>query len=78
MKKPSIPDTGGDATSSFVRAVKDILEIVCGRRKNKLNLPDLQTLTFSSPPTQAECQALNAYVNEWGKAMIALTARLDD
>lgn len=78
MKKPNIPATNGQATPEYVRAVKDVIEIVTGRRGNKLDLPDLQTLTVSNPPTQAEVQAMNAYVNEWGKVLIALEARLDE
>lgn len=78
MKKPNIPSTNGQATPGLVRAVKDNLEIITGRRGNGINLPDVQTLTFSAAPTQAEYQALNAYVNEWGKVLVALKARLDD
>lgn len=78
MKKPNIPATNGQATPVFVRAVQDNLEIITGRRGNKLSLPDLQTLPSSATPTQAECQALNAYVNEWAKSVAALIERLDD
>lgn len=78
MKKPNIPATNGQATPGFVRSVKDSLEIVAGRRGNRLALPALQLLAASAPPTQAECQALNAYVNEWAKLLMALISRLDD
>lgn len=78
MKKPNIPATNGQATPEYVRAVKDSIEIITGRRGNRIDLPDVQTLTFSAAPTQAEYQALNAYVNEWGKSMVALMARLDE
>jgi hypothetical protein len=78
MKKPNIPETNGKPIPEFVRAVKDNLEIITGRRRNRLDLPDIQTLTFSAAPTQAELQAFNNYVNEWGKAMVALMARLDE
>jgi len=78
MKKPNIPETGGRPTSEFVRAVKDNIEVITGRRRNRLDLPDIQTITFSAAPTQAECQALNAYVNEWAKSMVALMDRLDE
>jgi hypothetical protein len=78
MKKLSVPETSGQSTPEYIRAVKDNLEVMAGRRKNKIDLPDIQTLTFSSPPTQAECQALNAYINEWTKSVRALTARFDD
>lgn len=78
MKKQSIQDTNGEATPGFVRAVKDILEIVCGRRNNRVAVPEIRTLTFSSPPTQAECQALNAYINAHALAFKALVARFDE
>lgn len=77
MRKPNIPETNGQPIPEFVRAVKDNIEIITGRRGNRLDLPDIQTLPFSAAPTQAECQALNAYVNEWGKAIVALMQRLD-
>lgn len=78
MKKPSVPATGGQATPAWVNAIGAIAEIICGRRANRLDLPDIQTLTISNPPTQAEMQALNAYVNEWAKALRNLVARFDD
>jgi hypothetical protein len=77
MKKKNVPDTSGKPTPEFVRAVKDNIDAMTGRRGNKINLPEIQTVPFSSPPTQAECQALNAYVNEWYKAMRLLVARFD-
>lgn len=78
MKKPNIPATNGQATPVFVRSVKDNIEIITGRRGNRLVLPALQNLSSSVPPTQAECQALNAYVNAWAKSVMALISRLDD
>lgn len=77
MKKQQIPETNGQATPAFVRAVKDNIEVVTGRRRNALSVPTIQTLTFSSSPTQAECEALNSYVNAWAAAFIALMDRLD-
>ena len=77
MKKKNIPDTGGKATPEFVAAVKDNIEAMSGRRGNKIALPGIQALSFSATPTKAECEALNAYVNEWAKAMSALVARFD-
>lgn len=78
MKKPSVPDTNGEATAELVRAVRENVNVMAGRRNNKISVPSVQTLTFSSPPTQAECQALNAYVNAWAVAFKALVARFDD
>ena len=77
MKKKQIPETNGAATPDFVRAVKDNIEVLTGRRKNAINLPETRTLTFSSPPTQAECQALNEYVNAWAEAVRTLVGRSD-
>lgn len=78
MKKTSVPSTSGAPTPAWVRAVADNLEVMTGRRGNKLDLPDIQTLPFSNPPTQAECQSLNAYVNAWGIAVRAFAARFDE
>lgn len=78
MKKRSIPDTSGQPTSEFVQAVKDNIEVFAGRRKNKITVPTLQTLTFSATPTKAECDALNAYLNAWGAAFKLLVARFDE
>jgi hypothetical protein len=65
------------ATTEFVLAVRDILEIITGKRNNKIKLPTLQTLTFSSPPTQAELNAFFAYQQTWHQAIQALVSRLD-
>lgn len=70
MKKPAIPD----GTPVWLRTT---LEILCGRRKNGISIPPARTLTFSSPPTQAECEALYAYVNEVRTALDRLLTRLD-
>lgn len=78
MKKSQIPETNGQATPDFVRAAKENIEVMTGRRKNKITVPTIQTLSFSSTPTQAECAALNSYVNAWAQALKSLIARLDD
>lgn len=78
MKKTSIPETDGAATPGFVRAVKEQLEVLTGRRNSRITLPYIQTLTFSNPPTQAECQALLAYTNAWAVAVKAIVARSDE
>lgn len=78
MKKTTVPDTDGKPTPEFVRAVKDHLEVMTGRRRNRITLPTLQLLTFSNPPTQAECNALLAYTNAWAVVIKALVGRLDE
>jgi hypothetical protein len=70
MKKPSIPD----GTPLWLRAM---LEIITGRRKNNIPAPAPRTLTFSATPTQAECEALYAYVNDVRNVLEALLSRLD-
>jgi hypothetical protein len=76
VKKKQVPavDT---ATPEFVGAVRDNIEIITGRRRNKLSVPGIQTLPFSATPLQSECQAFNSYVNAWGNLMSAIAARLD-
>jgi len=69
MRAPNIPDTNGQATPEFVRAVKDNIEVIAGRRGNAIRVPELRTLTFSASPTKAECEALTAYVNAWAIAV---------
>lgn len=76
MKKMQVPATDSP-TPEFMRAVRDNLEIITGRRRNQIDVPDLQNLTFSSTPTQAQCQALNAYVNAWAQVFQQLMSRLD-
>jgi hypothetical protein len=70
MKKPSIPD----GTPVWLRTT---LEILTGRRKNAIAAPPPRTLTFSSPPTQAECEALYAYVNDVRNVLDRLLSRFD-
>lgn len=70
MKKPAIPD----GTPAWLRTT---LEIIMGRRKNAIAPPAAQALTFSSPPTQAECEALYAYVNDVRNVLERLLSRLD-
>lgn len=77
MKKSSIPATQGRATSEFVESVKENIEILTGRRGNKIILPEIQTLSFSATPTQAEYQALNQYINAWTAVMKALVTRIE-
>lgn len=50
-QKPGIP-SGTDPW------LKNMLEIMNGRRGNAIDVPDIPELTFSSTPTQAQCEAL--------------------
>jgi hypothetical protein len=70
IKKPGIPATAPDW-------LRTILETVIGRRGNAIVIPSAQTLTFSSTPTKAECEALYAYVNSVRDATEAILNRLD-
>jgi hypothetical protein len=69
-KKPGIPSD----TPAWLRTM---LEIITGRRGNRITVPVLQTLTFSASPTQAECEALYAYVNATRAALEEVITRLD-
>lgn len=70
IQKPGIPS----GTPTWLKAM---IETIIGRRGGRTRLPELQTLTFSATPTKAECEALNAYVNEWGKAMKSMVERIE-
>jgi hypothetical protein len=70
IKKPGVPNGTPDW-------LKTILEIVLGRRGNKITAPAEQTLTFSATPTKAECEALYSYVNTVRDSVDQLLNRLD-
>lgn len=70
IKKPGVP-TG---TPEWL---KTTIEIVLGRRGNKITPPAEQSLTFSATPTQAECEALYQYTNSVRTAISDLINRLD-
>ena len=70
IKKPGVPTGTPDW-------LKTILEIVLGRRGNRIMVPAEQTLTFSSTPTKAECEALYQYTNSVRTALDSLVNRLD-
>jgi len=77
VNKPTInrrfpPDRG--AWSSVV----ELLEIIIGRRDNRIKAATLTVLTFSNPPTQAEVQALYQYVNRVRETVESLLDRLQD
>lgn len=70
IKKPGIPV----GTPPWL---KIMLEILTGRRGNRITLPAFRTLTFSAPPTQAECEALYAYINSVRDSLEQLISRMD-
>lgn len=70
IKKPGIPV----GTPPWL---KTMLEILTGRRGNRITLPAFRTLTFSAPPTQAECEALYAYINSVRDSIEQLISRMD-
>jgi len=70
IKKPGIP-------AGTPPWLKIMLEILTGRRGNRVTLPAFRTLTFSAPPTQAECEALYAYINSVRDSLEQLISRMD-
>ena len=70
IKKPGIP-TG---TADWLRTM---LEIIIGRRGNKITPPKFQELTFSATPTKSECEALYAYTNKVREAVESIITRFD-
>lgn len=70
ISKPGVPSGTPDW-------LKTVIEIILGRRGNKIAVPPLQNLTFSATPTQAECQALYSYLNTVRDSVDQLINRLD-
>lgn len=70
LSKPGIPAD----TPEWLRTN---LEIMLGRRNNKIEVPALRELVFSGQPTKAECEALYAYTNDVRRALDDLTRRFD-
>ncbi|HEY6044376.1 MAG TPA: hypothetical protein VIU43_05720 [Nitrosospira sp.] len=70
IRKPGIPA----GTPAWL---KIFLEIIAGRRGNRIAVPPRQNLTFSAIPTKAECEALYSYVNDVRGSLDALVNRLD-
>jgi len=77
MKKPTISRRFPPDKQTW-EAVVELLEILTGRRKNKLDAVALTPLSFSNPPTQAEVQALYQYTNRVQAGLAAIAGRLDD
>jgi hypothetical protein len=70
VKKPGIPAGTPDW-------LKTMVEILTGRRGNRIEVPKFQQLTFSQTPTQAECEALYSYTNAIRATLEQVIARTD-
>jgi hypothetical protein len=70
IKKPGIPA----GTPAWL---KTTLEILTGRRGNRVEMPKFQALTFSDTPTRAECEALYRYINAVRHSLEQIIKRLD-
>ena len=77
MNKPTLSHKF-PADKAEWNAVVELLEVLAGRRGNKIEVPALTTLTFSATPTQAEVQALYDYVNRQRAAIASILERLQD
>lgn len=62
----------------FFEAVKENIDIITGRRSNKIAIVNVKKLVAAAAPTKAEYDALAVYVSEVATAVNALIARLDD
>lgn len=77
MRTPDIPQ-GSAATPGWVDAVRMTLQILTGRRGNRLGaLREVKLEAELSTPTKAEYDAMGQQVVLLQKQMNALTARLD-
>jgi hypothetical protein len=70
IKKPGIP-------AGTPEWLKTMIELLTGRRGNRIMPPLFRALTFSAVPTRAECEALYAYTNDVRLAVERLITRLD-
>src|SRR5687768_4290861 len=70
IKKPGIP-------SDAPRWLRTTIEIILGRRNNKIEIPQHQEITFSATPTQDECKALYDYTSSVRNSLEQLINRLD-
>ena len=70
LKKPGIP-------AGTPEWLKTTMEILTGRRGNRIEMPKLQRLTFSETPTQSECEALYSYTNAVREALEQVISRMD-
>lgn len=70
VKKPGIPN---DAP----QWLRTMLEILTGRRGNRIEVPKAKTLTFSATPTKEECEALYSHIQEVRNSLEQLINRQD-
>jgi hypothetical protein len=70
IKKPGIPA----GTPAWL---KTTMEILTGRRGNRVVVPKFKPLTFSDTPTRAECEALYHYINAVRHSLEQIIKRLD-
>jgi hypothetical protein len=70
IKKPGIPAGTPDW-------LKTTMEILTGRRGNRIERPEFQRLTFSETPTRSECEALYSYTNTVRAALEQVISRMD-
>lgn len=70
VRKPGVP-------AGTHEWLKTMVEILTGRRGNRIPAPPARALTFSDTPTRTECEALYAYVNEVREAVDRIITRLD-
>lgn len=70
IKKPGIPVGTPDW-------LKTTMEIMTGRRGNKIEVPKFQALEFTATPTKAEVEALYAYTNIVRDSLEQLINRMD-
>ncbi len=75
-KKPAIDRTYPPSRDAW-NAMVETVEILTGRRGADIAAPALTTLSFSNPPTQAECQALYQYVNRVRATCEAILTRMN-
>jgi hypothetical protein len=70
IKKPGIP-------ASTPEWLKTMMEILTGRRGNRIEVPKFEQLTFSETPTRSECEALYSYTNAVRAALEQVISRMD-
>ncbi len=70
VRKPGVP-------AGTPEWLKTMIEILTGRRGNRIPAPPVRALTFSDTPTRTECEALYAHVNEVREAVDKIITRLD-
>lgn len=70
VRKPGVP-------AGTPEWLKTMIEILTGRRGNRISTPPFRPLTFSDTPTRTECEALYSYTNEVREAVEKIVTRLD-